>query len=181
VGKLSNKQRVFVEEYLACWNASEAARKAGYSPRTACFIGSENLKKPYIQERIQQRIAEKAMTADEVLLRLAEHGRGDIGEMMTDDGALDLVTAKASGKTRLIKAVTESDKGLRIEMYDAQAALVQLGRAHGLFTDKLESTVKAEVDGSDRLLSAVERLDALAAVHKQILLDAGGSDNAGRD
>jgi phage terminase small subunit len=181
VGKLSNKQRAFIEEYLTCWDATKSARNAGYSEKTARSIGCENLTKPYIKAAIEQRIAEKAMTADEVLLRLAEHGRGDIGEMMTEAGTLDLVTAKASGKTRLIKAVTESDKGLRIEMYDAQAALVQLGRAHGLFTDKLESTVKAEVDGSDRLLSAVERLDALAAVHKQILLDAGGSDNAGGD
>jgi len=178
VGKLSNKQRVFVEEYLSCWNASEAARRAGYLGRPNT-VGPRLLANVGIQATIKARIAEKAMSADEVLLRLAEHGRSDIGEMMTEGGALDLAKAKAIGKTRLIKAVTESDKGLRIEMYDAQAALVQLGRAHGLFTDRVESTVKAEVDGSDRLLSAVERLDALAAVHKQILLDAGGSDNKG--
>ena len=180
MGKLSNKQRIFVEQYLACWNASEAARRAGYVGK-ANIVGPRLLSNVSIQATIQQRIAETAMTADEVLHRLAEHGRGDIGEMMTEAGTLDLAKAKAEGKTRLIKSVTESDKGLRVEMYDAQAALVQLGRAHGLFTDKLESTVKAEVDGSDRLLSAMERLDALAAVHKQILLDAGGSDNAGRD
>jgi phage terminase small subunit len=144
VGKLSNKQRVFVEEYLSCWNASEAARRAGYKGK-ANIVGPRLLVNVSIKALIQQRITEKAMSADEVLLRLAEHGRSDIGEIMTKAGTLDLAKAKAEGKTRLIKSVTESDKGLRVELYDAQAALVQLGRAHSLFTDKTDSTIRAEV------------------------------------
>lgn len=101
--------------------------------------------KDSIKGLIQRRISETAMTADEVLHRLAEHGRSDIGEIMTEAGTLDLAKAKAEGKTRLIKAITESDKGLRVELYDAQAALVQLGRAHSLFTDKTDTTLRAEV------------------------------------
>ena len=43
---LSTKQQVFVEEYLRSLNATEAARRAGYSAKTARSIGSENLTKP---------------------------------------------------------------------------------------------------------------------------------------
>ena len=50
---LTTKMRAFVEAY--CGNATEAALKAGYSPRTAAFIGAENLKKPQIKEAIAER------------------------------------------------------------------------------------------------------------------------------
>lgn len=66
---LSNKRRAFVEEYLKCWNATEAARRAGYSERTADRQGSYLLSLVEIQAYVQRRIREKAMGADEVLLR----------------------------------------------------------------------------------------------------------------
>jgi phage terminase small subunit len=51
--KLTTKQRLFVEAYNG--NASEAALKAGYSKKTAPFIGSENLKKPQLAQAIADR------------------------------------------------------------------------------------------------------------------------------
>jgi len=52
---LTAKQQAFVEAYDG--NATQAALKAGYSPRTAAFIGAENLKKPQIKEAIAERNA----------------------------------------------------------------------------------------------------------------------------
>ncbi len=46
---LSPKQQAFVAHYAACGNATEAARRAGYSEGRARVIGSENLTKPAIQ------------------------------------------------------------------------------------------------------------------------------------
>lgn len=80
---LSTKQRAFIEHYLACWNASEAARRAGYSERTAGQIGFENLKKPEIADAITQRLTELQMSADEVLTRLTEHARGSAEDFLT--------------------------------------------------------------------------------------------------
>ena len=52
--KLTPKQQAFCEEYIANGgNATEAAISAGYSPKTAYSIGSENLTKPEIRERIE--------------------------------------------------------------------------------------------------------------------------------
>ena len=51
--KLTTKQARFVDAY--CGNATEAALVAGYSPKTAAFIGAENLKKPKISAAIKER------------------------------------------------------------------------------------------------------------------------------
>jgi phage terminase small subunit len=68
---LTPKQKAFSDYYIECGNASEAARRAGYSPETAEKIGSENLQKPeisaYIQERMAQQDASRVASADEVL------------------------------------------------------------------------------------------------------------------
>ena len=56
---MTPKQRQFVAEYLVCLNATEAAKRAGYSPRTAYSIGQENLKKPEIAQAIQQAMNER--------------------------------------------------------------------------------------------------------------------------
>ena len=89
-------------------------------------------------------------------MRLAEHARGDMGDFLdiTSMGfVVDLDKAKEKGLTHLIKKVkmrtqtTVAKDGIEtethdteIELYDAQAALVQLGRHHALFTDKSDIT-----------------------------------------
>ena len=50
---LTPKQQRFVEEYLIDLNGTQAAIRAGYSPKTAKEQASENLAKPNIQEAIQ--------------------------------------------------------------------------------------------------------------------------------
>lgn len=50
---LSPKQKKFVQSYMG--NATEAAIAAGYSKKTARFMGAENLTKPNIKKAIEQR------------------------------------------------------------------------------------------------------------------------------
>lgn len=142
MASLEPKQQVFVEEYLTCWNASEAARRAGY--KFPNVQGTRLLANVSIAVAVKQRIAEKAMTADEVLLRLAEHARSDFTDFVdpTTYGipVIDLTRALKEGKGHLVKKVSVTKDGVSLELYDAQAALVQLGRAHGLFVDKTALT-----------------------------------------
>lgn len=153
---LTGKQQQFVNEYLSCFNATEAARRAGYSEKTARSIGAENLTKPDILAAIKERLNERAMLADEVLMRLAEHARSDIGHFLHQDenGDIRIALLGADGnlkpETRLIKKVTqrklvrtskdmrEEETTLALELYDAQTALVHLGKHHGAF-DKDEA------------------------------------------
>ena len=135
--QLSNKQRVFVEEYLVCWNASEAARKAGYTGQ-ANVVGPRLLADVRIATAVAARIAEKAMGADEVLLRLGDQARASFADFLTGS-EIDLVKAERNGKLHLVKRIAMSEKGaITLELHDAQAALVHIGRHHGLFVDKQE-------------------------------------------
>lgn len=148
---LTTKQKVFVEQYLQCWNATEAARRAGYSERSIRTIASENLAKPNIKLEIDTRIAELKMSADEILLRLADQARGDIGDFADIEDGTDLANHPLS---RIVKKYkkriyhpkdTDSYDEIELELYDAHASLVDLGKAHALFTDKIDASVK--VDG----------------------------------
>ena len=60
MSKLTSKQELFCKEYLLDLNATQAAIRAGYSERTACAIGTENLRKPNIASFIQQAMAERS-------------------------------------------------------------------------------------------------------------------------
>lgn len=137
---LTNKQRVFVDEYLRCWNASEAARRAGYSERTAGAIGRENLQKPTIAAEINVRLAEKHMSADEALTILADIARGDLGDAVSDDGIIDIVKLKKAGKTHLVKSYSITQTGVRVEFHDAQAAIDKILRVAGRYVDRKEVT-----------------------------------------
>ena len=72
--KLTEKQKRFCEEYLIDLNATQAAKRAGYSEKTAFSIGVENLKKPLIQEYLQDlmkyRSERTGVTAEKVIEEL---------------------------------------------------------------------------------------------------------------
>ncbi|NLD43597.1 MAG: terminase small subunit [Chloroflexi bacterium] len=129
------RRRKFVEEYLRCWNGAEAARRAGYKRdrRTA----SDLLAREEIKAAIQERIAETAMSADEVLLRLAEQARAAQAQYLQPDGTVDLERLIQDGYGHLVKGTKWDRAGnLIVEFYDAQSALVQVGKAAGLFSDR---------------------------------------------
>lgn len=98
-----------------------------------------------IAEEIKRRVSEKAMTADEVLVRLADQARGTVEDYISFNHApyptftLDLDKARRRGVLHLIKKLKYNAEGYpEIELHDAQAALVQIGKHHKLFTDKIE-------------------------------------------
>lgn len=142
--KLSRKQKAFIEAYLgdANFNATQAARLAGYkgNDNTVGSVGWENLQKPAIADRIRERLLESAMSADEVLARLAEQARGEHRQYMELDGTLNIGCLVEDDRAHLIKTIRPGKYGTLYEFYDAQAALVQIGRAHGLFKDRVDLT-----------------------------------------
>ena len=90
--KLTPKQKDFCEYYLQTGNATEAAKRAGYSEKTAYSIGQENLNKPVISEYIASRRAEmdKTLIADseEVLRFYSAVMRGEVKDQFGLDAAL---------------------------------------------------------------------------------------------
>lgn len=51
---LNDKQKAFVREYLKDYNATAAAERAGYSPKTAASQGSRLLKNVNVQKQIDK-------------------------------------------------------------------------------------------------------------------------------
>ena len=90
--KLNPRQKAFANWYLKTLNATEAAKRAGYSERSAASIGSENLRKPeiaaYIHERVRAQDLEFVASADEALVFLSAVMRGQIKDAFGLDAAL---------------------------------------------------------------------------------------------
>jgi phage terminase small subunit len=88
---VTEKQKIFCDEYLIDCNATQAAIRAGYSGKSAYSIGEQNLKKLELQEYIQKKLAEKndALVAkqDEVLQYLTSVIRSE------DEKTKDRLTA----------------------------------------------------------------------------------------
>jgi phage terminase small subunit len=139
---LTGKQQAFVDHYLQCWNATEAARRAGYAgnDNTLKSIGSENLTKPDISAAVQKRLDDNAMSANEALSRLADIARGDIGDFLSPES---LTVDISKGKTALIKRIEyriyttdeSQTETVKIELHDSQRALETIARHHGLLKD----------------------------------------------
>ena len=92
--RLTEKQKKFVDSYIADSNATKAALEAGYSKRTARFVGAENLTKPNIKAAIDERMkrieSDKIAKAVEVLQYFTTVLRGEAKETIivsTPDGA----------------------------------------------------------------------------------------------
>jgi phage terminase small subunit len=88
--RLTNRQKRFIDEYLVDMNGTGAAIRAGYSPRTARSIASENLRKPEISVEVARRIRgrkrETAISAEAVLEHLKAIALSNIGDLMDEEG-----------------------------------------------------------------------------------------------
>ena len=128
--KLTEKERIFADEYIKTTNATQSAIKAGYSEKTARSKGSQLLTKvnvrKYIDEVMHERSKNTIATADEVLEYLTSVVRGE-----------------------------EKDAfGLDVSIADRTKAAELLGKRYMLFADKVKLDAEIEIDISDRMKKA---------------------------
>ena len=136
---LSRMMRVFLIEYLVHGNATKAAETAGYANPSQ--QGSRLTRNKKILAAIDQYFHAQELTAAQVIARLSEQARAAYSDYLNGDGTVDLAEMKRVEMMHLVKAVRPTAHGLVVEFYDAQTALVHVGRYHGLFTDKVEQLV----------------------------------------
>lgn len=88
--KLTEKQKRFIDYYVETANATESAKRAGYSSKTAKNIGAENLTKLnyFIQERLQQLEDNRIASQEEVLQYLTKVMRGEEKDSFGLDASL---------------------------------------------------------------------------------------------
>lgn len=137
---LTAKKRAFCEEYVTCWNGAEAARRGGYAENRARQEAWRLRTNGYIRAYIDKRLAAMVMSADEVLARLSDQATATLDDFfsISKNGAIkiDLKKAKERDVLHLLKKYVKGRQGVRIELHDAQAAQVHLGRHYGLFGDR---------------------------------------------
>lgn len=132
---LTPKQAAFVREYLVDLNATQAAVRAGYSVRTAGSIGQENLTKPEIRQAVEtaleQRAAQTARTALEVLRDIRELGREarESGDLKTALKTYELEGRHLGMFTD--KTDLRMDGGVRVEHAVSPAVEAALRRLNG--------------------------------------------------
>lgn len=157
--KLTEKQRRFVDYYIETGNASEAARRAGYSERIANRIGTENLSKPVIKAAIDARLKEledkRIAKADEVMQFLTSTLRGEVKEERvvvegTGDGRSDarIIRVQVSARDRL-----EAAKSL-LKRYPMQLD----AKEQKLRLQKLEAEIRAAEQVDDDAVTIVDDL-----------------------
>jgi phage terminase small subunit len=141
--KLTGKQRLFVENYLATGNATQAAIGAGYSARTARSIASENLKKPAIAAAIakgrakrRKRLNALADETQQALLAIVQADMADMYKAGTWTVLPPHEWPKALAMTVREVKQTVSRNGtrrIRVKHYNRHTALKELGKLLGAF------------------------------------------------
>ena len=132
---LTEKERIFADEYIKTTNATQSAIKAGYAEKSASSKGSQLLRKvkvrKYIDGVMEKRSKNTIATADEVL---------------------EYLTKVMNGK--------EKDAfGLDASIADRTKAAELLGKRHMLFTEKVKLDAEIEIDISDRMKRARVKSD----------------------
>lgn len=156
---LTPKQERFVAEYLIDLNATAAARRAGYSAKTAEQQGPRLLGNVAVAQAIgrrQAKIAEKLeVTQERVVAELAKLGFANMADYMRagpdGDPFLDF-SALTRDQAAALTEVTVDDfvdgrgedaravRRVKFKLADKRAALVDLGKHLGMFTDKVTLT-----------------------------------------
>lgn len=146
---LTARQRRFVDEYLVDLNATQAAIRAGYSPKTAGAIGAENLSKPEIADAIADAKAKRSerteITIDRVLKELAAIGFANAGdyfewgpEGITLRSKDDLTREQQSAVSEVSETVTKAGSTVRVKLHDKVSALEKIGRHLGAFDARIQ-------------------------------------------
>lgn len=157
---MTPKQDQFVREYLIDLNATQAAIRAGFSAATAYSQGQRLLKNVEIAAAIQaeqdKRAERTAVTADRVLVELALIGFANMRDYLsiTSEGEpfINLSTLSREQAAAISEVTVEDFKDgrgedardvrrVKFKLVDKRAALVDMGRHLGMFTDKVEHTV----------------------------------------
>ena len=114
--KLTSKQKKFALEFLISGNITDAAKKAGYSERSARQIGSLNLTKPnvveYMNEILGKTKSEEVATTEEVLEFLTSVMRGDVAEQF----GLDPAIADRTKAAQLLMKRFNDDQRMDLEL-----------------------------------------------------------------
>lgn len=172
---LTDRQLRFVEEIGLGHSATEAAKRAGFSAKSAHSIAHDLMNEPrfaHVQAEIQRRSEERSrkydVTADKIIQHAAFIAFGDLRELL--DWGPDGITLKDSKtltleQAAMVQIVQAADldygKSLKLKPHNKLDALTLLAKIKGMLKDRVEHS--GAVDFGPTRESLISKLDQVAA------------------
>lgn len=165
MAKLTKKQERFVQEYLVDLNATAAAKRAGYSEKTAEQVGYQLLQKTLVAEAIRERREELQsrleITQETVLRELAKvafANGADYARVVGGGSRVELTDTDqlTDDQRAAIACVKEGKFGIEVSTYDKVRALELLGKHLGVFDSRNGQAAARENNLLAAILSAEE-------------------------
>lgn len=145
---MTEKQKIFADEYLIDLNATRAYKSAYPNvtkQRTAESAGNRLLSnvevQQYIAERMDERQKRTEITQDRVVQELAYAAFAmatDYVEIINGVVRIKNTADMSEEQIRAIAGIKEGANGIEIKLNDKEKALELLGRHLGMWNDKLE-------------------------------------------
>lgn len=124
------KQKAFADYFIETGNAAEAARRAGYSARSAKQIGEKNMTKhdvsAYIKKRLAELAAVRIAAADEVMIFYTSVMRGEVKDQFGFDAQL---SDRLNAAKELMKRFAAVDDRQRDSLIRLDALLEEFKKA----------------------------------------------------
>lgn len=142
--ELNDKQRRFCEEYVIDLSQTQAAIRAGYSPKTAYSSGNRLLSyvecKKYIEILQKDMRLRSGITADRVIEEIAKIAFSDINDVLDEGNTIRDITKLSNRVSATVSSVKVVEtlgevptRRTEVKFYDKGAALDKLGRHLGIF------------------------------------------------
>jgi len=154
--QLDIKQQRFIDEYMVDLSNTNAAIRAGYSPRTANQAGARLFANVNINTHINRRLAEASkrtgVNADRVIRELARISFANPADAIGADGSINSdasIDDKAAIQSIKVK-VTEGKNGTiterEIKFYDKNKSLELLMRHAGMLIERKQVDVHTVIE-----------------------------------
>lgn len=184
MARLKNlKHDDFARQYVIDFNGTQAAIRAGYSPKAAGQIACDLLKNPKIKARIDELVERRNdrldISADRVLQEVARTAFASLGDFLniSKDGSFEVSLANATPDQLTALTEATSDKETirgkeggrsktivtnKVKMSNKLAALSKLGEHLGLWKPEESKTIDAMAEA----LAEINRRGSSAPIAK---------------
>ena len=160
---MTDKQKIFADEYLIDLNATRAYRVAYPNVKkdeTAAAAAARMLRNvkvaKYISDRMKERQERTEVTQDRVVQELAASAFAKATDYVEIRGGRVVIKDTSQledNQIRAISGIKEGANGIEIKLNDKEKALELLGRHLGMWNDKLDIKTPA-IDDSIKEMEA---------------------------
>lgn len=175
--KLSDRQKRYVDHYLACLVGKTAAERAGYSKRSAEVISYALQRQPVVRAAIEAGLAEREVALKDMAIDAMAHtysqATTNLTDLLDDEGAmlpLSKISEKAKRAIQSIEVETRWDgrgedavsyKVTKVKIHDKRASQELFAKYSGKLKDRVEHD--ATQSYADMVLAAQRKREGTEA------------------